>query len=85
MLKVTTPGIMYSSVMVTVFILYHLLWKQLPWLYEAYNAFYNRVFPDAGEYYILLIVSCIIILLVSGILFVGLTIKIAQLLGDVFL
>lgn len=85
MQRTLTPGIMYSSILISLLICYNAIWKFIPELCTGYNIFYNRVFPDMGAYYSLVIAAGMMLVLMSGILLVGLTVKIGQLLGDVFL
>lgn len=69
----------------SLWIVYQTVWSNLPKAYVMYEMFYSWVFTDMSFYYMLLIVASIMILLMSGILVIGMTIKFGQLLGDLLL
>lgn len=66
-------------------ICYFAIWRYIPSLFNAYNIFYSAVFPDMSYYVLLLIVGIIMMVLVSGIMTVGLVIKIARIVSDMLL
>lgn len=73
---------MYVSLIASCTLSYYGVWRYLPRLYTLFGVSYRQAFPDMSWYYPLLASCGVVVLTISGILIVGLTIKIGRILGD---
>lgn len=83
MLRITTPGVMYSSICASALILWYTFLRYIPSLYTQYAATYKSLVPDMSLYFPTTVALGIVTVLMSGAMLVGLTVKIGQVLGDI--
>lgn len=81
----STPNIVLASIVTAAMTLYMLLWQYTGVIFQNIDVLYQSYFPGAELYYMVLAVCTLVYVFISGVSFIGITLKINKILMQILL